>query len=143
MSQAYSAAMTHYNYREGAAVLAAAGHVRAFGTRILARAIMRSDAYSLISVVEYNSAQAEAFEVIHVGGGVAEACRKLGEEPIRIGEHVEIKSTAADRVGPDPTGRFWLVELEDIAGRWMPVPADDPRLTAAIAAAAASSMPGK
>lgn len=134
--------MTHYNYKEGAAVLAAAGHVRAFGTRILARAIMRSDAYSLISVVEYNSAQAEAFEVIHVGGGVAEACKKLGEEPIRVGEHVEIKSTAADRVGPDPTGRFWLVELADIAGRWMPVPADDPKLVAAIEQAQSRAMPG-
>ena len=134
--------MTHYNYKEGAGILAAAGHVRAFGTRILARAIMRSDAYSLISIVEYNSAQAEAFEVIHVGGGVAEACKKLGEEPIRVGEHVEIKSTAADRVGPDPTGRFWLVELEDVAARWMPVPADDAKLVEAIATASASKLPG-
>ena len=124
--------MTHYNYKEGAGILAAAGHVRAFGTRILARAIMRSDAYSLISIVEYNSAQAEAFEVVHVGCGVAEACKKLGEEPIRVGEHVEIKSTAADRVGPDATGRFWLVELADVAARWMPVPADDAKLVAAI-----------
>ena len=134
--------MTHYNYKEGAGVLAAAGHVRAFGTRILARAIMRSDAYSLISIVEYNSAMAEAFEVVHVGCGVAEACKKLGEEPIRVGEHVEIKSTAADRVGPDATGRFWLVELADVAARWMPVPADDARLVAAIDAATLARMPG-
>lgn len=125
-----------YDYRAGAEPLAAIGRMRAFGKRILCRAILEADWYrGPIQVVTYNAHDAVAFEILSVGRGVAGACEEMGEDAPTVGQHCDIRSVAADRVhAKDPTGRYWLVDIADVAGLWDPVPVDTPGLIEACAA---------
>jgi hypothetical protein len=114
-----------YAYKDGVEVVAEMGRMRPFGNRVLCRAIMRSDAFSSVLSVEYNSSEAECFEILAVGGGVARWCDENGEKMPLVGQHCDIRSTAADRVSQkDPTGRYWLVPVMDISAVWDPVDVD-------------------
>lgn len=116
--------MSHYDYSAGTDPVVEVGAMRAFGTRVLCRAILTNDGYrGPLHLVTYNSTDAECFEVLSVGGGVAGWCESHGESAPRPGQHLDCRSTAADRVAQkDPTGRFWLVPIEDVTAVWDPVP---------------------
>src|SRR5437867_3065085 len=116
-----------YEYEHGSNVLAASGHMHAFGDRILCKAILKKDSYKgPLTLVTYTTQDAIAFEVISMGAGVKMKLQEMGEKPIAIGDHIEIKSVAADRVnGADATGRFWLVPVSDVVARFDEVPVDD------------------
>lgn len=149
-----------YGYQLGPEPIAVIGKMKPFGRRILCRAILETDDYerrhagdrNRLTLATYSSVEAVAFEVVALGGHVAKACAEIGEEPLRVGEHVELKSVAADRVHTkDSTGRYWSVDVSDVATRWDPVALDEPGLMAAceaigarqsMAAAVASTMQG-
>lgn len=136
--------ITKYGYDAGTNPVAMMGRMRPFGRRVLLRAILEHDAYieekrakgeRAIEIVAYNTSDAVCFEVLGVGGGVARWCAENGETPPVVGDHCEMRSTAADRVhAREQIGRFWLVDVEDVAAVWAPVQADDPELLAAITA---------
>ncbi len=128
--------VTYYDYRHSAEPVAMAGLLKAFGTRVLCRAILENDWYhGPIQLIEYSALDVMAFEVVSVGAGVAMACEKMGEHPIEVGEIVDCRSVGADRVhSNDPTVRYWLVPVEDIAARNMPVDLDTPGFLEALAA---------
>ncbi len=120
--------MTIYQYNLGSEPVAAAGLMRAFGTRILCRAILEVDSYAgPIQLVTYNAHDAVAFAIVSVGNGVRAACEKMGELVPYAGQHCDVRSVAADRVNSkDPTGRYWLVPVEDVAAVWDAVDIDTP-----------------
>ena len=123
-----------YDYRFSAEPVAIMGRMRAFGTRVLCRAILSGDHYKGPIVLPYNASDAVAFQVLSVGAGVRVACEKMGEEPPQPGQHCDVRSVAADRVNAaDPLGRYWLVDILDIAAVWDPVEADAPGLFEACA----------
>lgn len=114
-----------YSYGLGTDPVVVSGALKPFGDRLLLRAILATDG-STLHVVTHNSTDAECFEVIGVGGGVAAACEMKDEEPIKIGQHVDVRSTAADRIrSKDPVGRFWLVSVEDVTAVWDPCVMDE------------------
>jgi hypothetical protein len=117
----------HYDYRAGTDVVVEMGAMRAFGRRILVRSIFGTDAYrGKLHVVQHNSTDADCFQVLHVGLGVAKWCEEQGEIAPKVGQHIDCRSTAADRVAQkDPTGRYWLVPVEDVTGVWDPIPVDE------------------
>jgi hypothetical protein len=122
-----------YGYEYGIDPLVEIGKIRAFGKRILARAILRTDAYDVqnggtLHTVASNSSDAEAFVVISVGGQVEKWCLANGDMPPQVGDHIECASVAADRVGSDPTGRYWMINIEDVTGVITPVAIDDAEL---------------
>lgn len=123
-----------YRYKHGTNVLAEAGKMHAFGDRILVRAILERDWYSGgLHLVSYSSVEAVAFEIISVGAGVARKLEEIGEAPLNVGDHVDVRSVAADRVnGADATGRYWLVPVADVAARIDFCDADDTGLLAAL-----------
>lgn len=127
--------MSEYAYEAGSNVLAAAGKIRAFGDRLLVKAILKNSHYKgPLTLVTYHSVEALAFEVVSVGKGVERRLVELGEDPINIGDRLDVRSVAADRVdGADSTGLYWLVRVEDVAARHDRVASDDPALLAAIA----------
>ncbi len=138
-----------YSYRFGPEPIAAAGYMRAFGNRILVRAILDTDWYALenpdystrLSIVSFNAVDAVAFEVVSVGAGVQKTCEAMGEVPPEPGQHCDIRSVAADRVySKDPSGRFWLVPVEDVAGVWDPVETDAPGIEDACRIVIARAM---
>lgn len=133
--------MSTYGYQFGADVVAESGHMRAFGERILVRAILKSDAYErdeakgtgLYLAHVYNSSDAECFEVLAVGAAVEKWCAERGELAPKIGQHVDVRSTAADRVAAsDPTSRYWLVPIAHVAAVWNPVDLSDEALVVAL-----------
>lgn len=118
-----------YDFRFGMEPLAIMGRLRAFGTRILCRAILDTDYNAAqggqIHLVQYNSVEAAAFVVLSVGGGVAKKCAEMGEECPRPGQIIDVRSVAADRVNAkDALGRYWLVDVADVSGITDPVEAD-------------------
>jgi hypothetical protein len=83
-----------YGYEYGIDPLVEIGKIRAFGKRILARAILRTDAYDVqnggtLHTVASNSSDAEAFVVISVGGQVEKWCLANGDMPPQVGDHIE------------------------------------------------------
>lgn len=126
-----------YGYEYGIDPLVEIGAIRAFGTRLLVRAIMRTDSYDLqnggtLHTVETNSSDADAFRVVSVGAGVARWCADNGEQAPEAGYEIECSSVAADRVGKDPTGRYWLIDIRDVTAIIVPIPIDDADLLAAV-----------
>lgn len=134
--------MKTYDYRAGTDVVVEMGKMRPFGRRILCRSILQNDAYEgPLTLVTYNSTDAVAFEILAVGGAVADWCEQHGETTPIVGQHCDVRSVAADRVNAkDPTGRYWLVPVEDVSAVWDPIPADD-ALLAAVDAISARSKP--
>lgn len=124
-----------YGYQFGTAPLAEAGYLRAFGRRLLVRGVLSKDAYSgPLVLVSHSSTDAMCFEIFDVGPGVAKACEEMGCPVPVIGQHCDIRSVAADRINTkDQTCRWWWVTIEDLAGLWDPVEADDPELLFALA----------
>ena len=87
-----------YDYSHGTNVLAEAGGVQAFGDRILCRAILEHDSYKGdLQLVTYNTYDALAFEIVSIGGGVAGKLSEMNEAELCVGDHIDIKSVAADR----------------------------------------------
>lgn len=131
-----------YGYSLGTTPIAASGHMKAFGRRLLVKAILDRDDYKgALTLVTYNALEAVAFEIVSVGAGVAKACAEMGEDTPVVGQHCDIRSVAADRVnGKDASGRYWLVQVEDVAAIWDPVDADDAELAKAIANATTSRV---
>lgn len=130
--------MTTYGYSVGTnPIMMMPGRVRAFGRKVLLRAIMETDGYlasgGKVQIVTFNTNDAVCFEIMGLGGGVAKWCADCGEIPPTPGQHCEMRSSAADRVhAREALGRFLLVDVEDISGVWDPVDAEDPELLAAI-----------
>lgn len=124
-----------YNYSAGPEFVASIGKMRPFGDRILLRAIMYSEAYKgALTLVEYNSSDAECFEVLAVGGSVAKWCAEHSETAPIVGQHCDIRSNASDRVAQkDPTGRYWLVSILDLASVWDPVEMTEENAAALVA----------
>lgn len=132
-----------YGYQFGADILAEIGRMRAFGDRVLVRAILRTDSYDIhkggfIHMVRvYDSASdVDAFVVLSLGGGCAKWCEDHGEKCPAVGDHIDARSTSADRVAQsDPTSRYWLIPIAHVTAIMDRVPADDPALVAALAGA--------
>lgn len=123
----------YYAYSAGTAPLAASGHMRAFGTRLLLRAIFRKDEQKgALWTPEHTSTDSDCFEIVSVGKGVALACEKMGEDVPLVGQHCEINSVRGDRVGRDLSGRYWLVDVVDMGSIWNRVQKDDVKLLHAI-----------
>ncbi len=123
-----------YKYQAGPEPVAAAGLMQAFGTRLLCRAILENDWYSgALQLVVYNATDVMAFEVVSVGAGVAHACAAMGEQPPRVGQHLDARSVAGDRVhANNPAGRYWFIPIEDVAGVWDPVDLKEPGFARAV-----------
>lgn len=116
-----------YDYSAGPEFAAFLGRMTPFGDRVLLRAIMRSDGYKgALTLVEYNSSDAECFEILKVGGSVEKWCKEHDEFTPKVGQHCDIRSNASDRVAQkDPTGRYWLVSILDLASWWDPIEMTD------------------
>lgn len=121
-----------YDYGFGVQPVCEAGLARPFGPRVLLRAILSRDFYSGgLWLPMQSSTDADCFEVVAIGGGVARWCEANDETPPKVGQHVEVRSTAADRVDPTrDTGRYWNVHIEDVSQVW-----DWPEITPEIQAA--------
>lgn len=120
-----------YDYRAGTDVVVEMGAMKPFGRRVLCRSVFASDAYAVqgggkLHVVQHNSTDADCFEVLALGDGVGKWCQDNAFALPRVGQHADVRSTAADRVNQkDPTGRYWLVPIEDVTALWDPIPVDD------------------
>ena len=125
---------TIYAYQHGSEPVAASGLMRAFGTRIIVRAILKNDSYTgPLHLVVFNSAEVEAFEIMSVGKGVASACAKMGEDTPKAGQHCDVRSVAGDRIGDKLTSRYWSVPVEDLVSVWDPIDIETPGFLEAVA----------
>lgn len=97
-----------YDLRDGLEPLAMIGNVVPRGKRVLLRAILETDYYTgALTLPVYNAAEAIAFVVVACGTDVP--------DDVRPGDVVDCRAVAADRINSkDPTGRFWLVDEQDI-----------------------------
>lgn len=105
-----------YDYRCGVQPLCEVGAVRPLGKRVLLRAILSADNYNgPLWMPPMQSTDADCFEVVAVGPDAGDV--------VKPGQHVEVRSTAADRVDAKKlTGRFWNVSIEDVTAVWDPQP---------------------
>lgn len=112
-----------YAYQQGPEIVAKLGRMMPFGDRVLVRAIMAEDSYrGPLYTGRYNSTDAAAFEIVEASAMAVAYAEKNGLPALSVGRHCDIRSVAADRVEPkNPSGRFWLVRVEDIAAVWDPV----------------------
>lgn len=110
-----------YDYRKGVTPRVVEGCFRPHGERLLVRAILRQDTSELAAAVEYDPRDADAWEVLGVGGGVAAWYDARGvpdEERVRAGDHILHRSMAADRVElANEKCRYWLLHVEDVLAR--------------------------
>ncbi len=131
-----------YRYEVGTNPVMMTGKVRPVGRKVLLRALLSTDSRdderratgAGLIIPAYNTEDAACFEVIAVGGGVKRWCDEWnGGEMIEVGQHVEMRSSAADRVhAKEVIGRFWMVDCEDVGGQWPEMDLADPVFQAAL-----------
>lgn len=92
------------------------------GVRVLLRAILEEDAWTGLESVAYDARQAVAHEVVALGGSVGKWYENNGvieEDRVKVGDHVFVLSTAADRASKtDKACRLWLCHIEDLSAFW-------------------------
>jgi hypothetical protein len=96
--------------------------IRPHGERILLRAVLVEDAFTGLARVPYDARRAIAHEVEAIGPGVRAYYDREGvpeEDRIRVGDHVFVLSTVADRASKtDNTIRLWLAHIADVSASW-------------------------